>query len=85
MTKMEIDTRREELYDERKKIENELQSLDFEEGKNRFGEKYPIGSIVKHSGREYKVKTYDNFNVIGCRVKKDGTVSELAQKLWRLS
>jgi hypothetical protein len=44
MTNQEIEARKEEIYQARLKLDEEMRSLDGEEAKNRFGARYPIGS-----------------------------------------
>jgi hypothetical protein len=82
MTNKEIENRRREIYAERQKLEKEVEQLKFEEGKNNFGEKYPIGSIIEHRGKKYVIRTYETSWLKGSPLKKDGTPSEKIQYLW---
>jgi hypothetical protein len=82
MTNEEIENRRHEIYEERRRLEEELIRLDFEEGKNTFGEKYPVGSVVEYRGKKYFVRTYDRNWIKASPLKKDGSPSAMVQSLY---
>jgi hypothetical protein len=82
MTNKEIENRRNEIYAERHNLDKEIEQLDFEEGKNTFGEKYPIGSTIEHQGKKYVIRTYERSWVKVSPIKKDGTPSEKIEYLW---
>jgi hypothetical protein len=82
MTNKEIENRCHEINEERHKLEEELIRLDFEEGKNAFGEKYPVGSVMEYRGKKYFVRTYERHWIKASPFKKDGSPSEMVQNLY---
>jgi hypothetical protein len=85
MTNAEIQQRLDEIYATRRKLDEEVKRLESGEGKNRYGEKYPAGSIVTDKrGKKYIVHAYGVYGVKGKPIRKDGTPSDVLQTIWGL-
>jgi hypothetical protein len=83
MTNQEIKSRRDEIGLKRRQLQDELCALDAEEGKNKFGEQYPIGAIVEDdSGKKFVVCGYEPMWVLGRAIRKDGTPASPIRKIW---
>jgi hypothetical protein len=82
MTQKEIEDRREEIYIEQRKLNEELNQLRFEEGKNALEDKYPIESIIEYRGKKYFVRTYDGYWIKASLLRKDGTPSQKIQNIY---
>jgi hypothetical protein len=70
MNNSEIEKRRQEIFREKNKLDDELRQLNIEKAKNKG---YEIGKIIKDDVNKFIVSSISRYAIYGRRIKKDGT------------